>query len=77
MTNPNDPITTIISESMGCTITEGLTKREAFSMAAITGLLANPDLSRLISNWPMHISATAVEAVKIADALINALNAES
>lgn len=54
----------------------GLTKREAFSMAAMQGMYANPKYLELLKNVaePGRHSSMAETAVKAADALIAALN---
>ncbi len=54
-------------------ISEGLTKREAFAMAAMQGLCACP----LSSDNGGGIADYAKDSVKLADALIVALNKES
>lgn len=60
MTNPNDPAYTNVGNATG------LTKREVFAMAAMTGLLANPHEDN---------SAVVIKAaVLIADDLIQQLN---
>jgi len=64
-------ITTNDRESVVDVKLNGLTKREAFAMAAMQGLCANS-----IPGSHHHFENLAIESVKYADALINALNEE-
>ena len=66
MTNPNDSAFPIDFDR-AISPEFGLTKREAFAMAAMQGILAGPDIT---------CGAVASEAVTFADYLIAALNKE-
>jgi hypothetical protein len=63
-TNPDEPIQTI--EYNNNYISNGLTKREYFAAMALQGLLA--------TNSTTTIEYYAIDAVRIADALIDELN---
>ena len=77
-TNPDDPAMPCTelstqnsinhSNVLPCLAT-GLTKREVFAMAAMQGLLSNPNVDDCCASY-------AKGAVKFADTLIAALNAE-
>lgn len=75
-TNPNDSITPIVetvfsrggNSKMKCT-SAGLTKREAFAMAAMQGIVSNHAMID-ITSWEW----LAKESVNAADAIIKALN---
>lgn len=47
---------------------QGLTKREMFAMAAMQGLLANPN------SWGKSIIKISVDAQQLADSLLKTLN---
>lgn len=63
-TEPAYPIQTVHATGEPCSPNYGLTKREAFAMAAMQGLCANPDLTTASSG---RLSCMAVE---IADSLL-------
>lgn len=75
MSNPNDPAypnaSTFVSESHAWTSFPGLTKREAFAMAAMQGLLAKHEGYSEDSKLCM-----AQAAVACADALLKELAKE-
>ncbi len=52
----------------------GLTIRAELAARAMQGLLANPTILNLASNFTAHPKAIAIEAIVCADALIAALN---
>jgi hypothetical protein len=66
MTNPNDSVTAKSGGVMSFSTT-GLTKREYFAAMAMQGMLANTNINGNLSDF-------ANEAVRHADALIEALN---
>jgi hypothetical protein len=69
MTQADDPITLMHNASEKDIVFQGLTKREYFAAMAMQGLIANCFFASGINN-----ETHAIESVKIADALINALN---
>ena len=56
----------------------GLTKREYFAAMAMQGILAGADTGNsngiFVNDGYIHYDTVALDAVKISDALINALN---
>ncbi len=59
MTNPNSPA---FPEELGKRVNHGLTKREYFAAAALTGLIAN-DTAK--ANAPRHALQVADEMMKL------------
>ena len=77
ITNGNDPANPVLTQSPSLQnqTSLGLTKREQFAMAAMQGLLANPDFTGSFSyHSEMHYKTVSDVAVSHADALIAALN---
>ena len=68
-TQPDDFIDTTLSPVSGTVFNKGLTKREYFSAMAMQGILSMAKI------WPDNgYNKLARSSVKIADALIDALN---
>jgi hypothetical protein len=76
-TNPNEPISAIISH-FGGTSSDGLTKIEYMATMAMQGMLANPALMEAVTSEEVK-NGTASEkigrkSVELAQELIKALN---
>lgn len=73
MTHPDDPAYPMFCEQSGPQY--GLTKREAFAMAAMQGLLASGQLKDIIETCDDPCATVAIEAVGYANAMLAELAA--
>jgi len=81
-TNPNDPangFSTNASDAIGATLEyfAGLTKLEAFTMAAMQGLCASGNEVYQVNGGYVSGDSLGVDAVRIAKATIQALNEQT
>jgi hypothetical protein len=70
MSNSNECAYPVLETEIGINFHTGLTKREAFAMAAMQGMLANTDFEKIIEKFGYTVS---YHSVSIADALLKEL----